>query len=154
MTQDEEDDFAHELAKMMVNTAENRKVPERKPVSLDVGLPMMRRNRQEVEEDLDGDELPQKKGMQFTLLTKKGNKQQASLVSLFLPCSPSNSCSRYRRCQWRFLSTPLSLRVRLCNENRTRRNKSSSNDWFWTTSLERRLPIKLVGNHPLFIEAT
>ncbi|GAA5822482.1 hypothetical protein JCM5353_000523 [Sporobolomyces roseus] len=96
MTQDEEDDFARELAKMMVNTAENRKVPERKPVSLDVGLPMMRRNRQEVEEDLDGDELPQKKGMQFTLLTKKGNKQQALSMEIPLDSSIAQSTTLQR----------------------------------------------------------
>ena len=76
MTQDEEDDFARELAKMMVTNNEGRKVAERKPVSLDVGLPLIKRNRQETEEDVDGDEVAQRKGMQFTLLTKKGNKQQ------------------------------------------------------------------------------
>jgi len=125
MTQDEEDDFTRELAKMMVSTAETRKVPERKPVSLDVGLPMIRRNRQEVEEDLDGEEQPQKKGMQFTLLTKKGNKQQVSLISIDSTRSSSELASSNRRSQWRYLSILLSLKVRLCNENRTKRNKSS-----------------------------
>ena len=145
MTQDEEDDFTRELAKMMVSTAETRKVPERKPVSLDVGLPMIRRNRQEVEEDLDGEEQPQKKGMQFTLLTKKGNKQQVSLISIDSSQSSSEHSSSNRRSQWRYLSILLSLKVRLSNENRTRRNKSSSNAWFLTTSLEKRPLTKLVG---------
>lgn len=87
MTQDEEDEFARELAKMMVSNNENRKVAERKPVSLDVGLPLIRRSRQETEEDVDGDEVPQKKGMQFTLLTKKGNKQQVCLLFYSFPSS-------------------------------------------------------------------
>lgn len=145
MTQDEEDDFTRELAKMMVSTAETRKVPERKPVSLDVGLPMIRRNRLEVEEDLDGEEHPQKKGMQFTLLTKKGNKQQVSLVSIDSPHSSADLSFSNRRSQWRFLSILLSLKVRLYNENRTRRNKSSSNAWSLTTSLEKKPLTKLVG---------
>jgi len=91
MTQDEEDDFARELAKMMVSNNENRKVAERKPVSLDVGLPLIRRNKQEMEEDVDGDIVPQKKGMQFTLLTKKGNKQQVSRFPFFEFWLPTNS---------------------------------------------------------------
>jgi hypothetical protein len=39
-----------------------------------------------MEEDIDGDIVPQKKGMQFTLLTKKGNKQQASRLHYFQYC--------------------------------------------------------------------
>ncbi|GAA5999470.1 hypothetical protein JCM5350_005782 [Sporobolomyces pararoseus] len=96
MTQDEEDEFARELAKMMVSNNENRKVAERKPVSLDVGLPLIRRSRQETEEDVDGDEVPQKKGMQFTLLTKKGNKQQALSMEIPLDSSIAQSTTLQR----------------------------------------------------------
>lgn len=84
MTQEEEDDFTRELAKMMVSSnAETRKVPDRKPVSLDVGIPLFRRQRADAasqlqhqeDEDISG-EATEPKGMQFTLLTKKGNKPQ------------------------------------------------------------------------------
>ncbi|GAA5985262.1 hypothetical protein JCM10908_002591 [Rhodotorula pacifica] len=87
MTQEEEDDFTRELAKMMVSSnAETRKVPDRKPVSLDVGIPLFRRQRAEAamqEEDEAGGEAAEPKGMQFTLLTKKGNKPQA--LSMEIP---------------------------------------------------------------------
>ncbi|GAA5841601.1 hypothetical protein JCM3766R1_006786 [Sporobolomyces carnicolor] len=96
MTQDEEDDFARELAKMMVTNNEGRKVADRKPVSLDVGLPLIRRNRQETEEDVDGDEVAQRKGMQFTLLTKKGNKQQALSMEIPLDSSIAQSTTLQR----------------------------------------------------------
>lgn len=84
MTQEEEDDFTRELAKMMVSSnAETRKVPDRKPVSLDVGIPLFRRQRaeaamqqQQQDEDEAAGEATEPKGMQFTLLTKKGNKPQ------------------------------------------------------------------------------
>ncbi|GAA5864331.1 hypothetical protein JCM3774_002754 [Rhodotorula dairenensis] len=91
MTQEEEDDFTRELAKMMVSSnAETRKVPDRKPVSLDVGIPLFRRQRtdaaslqqQQDDEELAG-EATEPKGMQFTLLTKKGNKPQA--LSMEIP---------------------------------------------------------------------
>ncbi|GAA6012801.1 hypothetical protein JCM11491_002566 [Sporobolomyces phaffii] len=96
MTQDEEDDFARELAKMMVSNNETRKVAERKPVSLDVGLPLIRRQRQDTEEDIDGDVASQKKGMQFTLLTKKGNKQQALSMEIPLDSSIAQSTTLQR----------------------------------------------------------
>lgn len=83
MTQEEEDDFTRELAKMMVSSnAETRKVPDRKPGSLDVGIPLFRRQRaeaamqQQQDEDEAAGEATEPKGMQFTLLTKKGNKPQ------------------------------------------------------------------------------
>ncbi|KAG0661052.1 hypothetical protein C6P46_004159 [Rhodotorula mucilaginosa] len=91
MTQEEEDDFTRELAKMMVSSnAETRKVPDRKPVSLDVGIPLFRRQRaeaamqqQQQDEDEAAGEATEPKGMQFTLLTKKGNKPQA--LSMEIP---------------------------------------------------------------------
>ncbi|GAA6002946.1 uncharacterized protein JCM10292_000260 [Rhodotorula paludigena] len=89
MTQDEEDEFARELAKMMVSTASEAR--ERKPVSLDVGIPLIRRQQQQqqqhraAEQDVgtsEAAELEEKRGMQFTLLTKKGNKQQALAMEI------------------------------------------------------------------------
>ncbi|PRQ75790.1 Armadillo-type fold [Rhodotorula toruloides] len=78
MTQEEEDDFARELAKMMVSSTEARKA-ERKPVSLDVGIPLIRKAKTEDEVAMDeaAQDSRERKGMQFTLLTKKGNRQQA-----------------------------------------------------------------------------
>lgn len=82
MTQEEEDDFVRELAKMMVSSTEARKA-ERKPVSLDVGIPLIRKDK--MEDEVTMDEASQasgdKKGMQFTLLTKKGNRQQVRTPS-------------------------------------------------------------------------
>ncbi|KPV73840.1 uncharacterized protein RHOBADRAFT_54435 [Rhodotorula graminis WP1] len=81
MTQDEEDDFARELAKMMVSSSEQR---ERKPVALDVGIPLIRRQRAEERpvEELDAAAQEEQRGMQFTLLTKRGNKQQALAMEI------------------------------------------------------------------------
>lgn len=78
MTQDEEDDFARELAKMMVSSSEQR---ERKPVALDVGIPLIRRQKAEAQaaEELEAAAQEEQRGMQFTLLTKRGNKQQVRL---------------------------------------------------------------------------
>lgn len=89
MTQEQEDDFTRELAKMMVSSnAETRKVPDRKPVSLDVGIPLFRRQRaeaamQQQDEDEAAGEVSEPKGMQFTLLTKKGNKPQVGRPPVF-----------------------------------------------------------------------
>ncbi|GAA6063250.1 hypothetical protein JCM10212_003613 [Sporobolomyces blumeae] len=96
MTQDEEDEFARELAKMMVSAGETRKVAERKPAALDVGLPLIKRNRAEPEEELDGDAPSQRRGMQFTLLTKKGNKQQALSMEIPLDSQIAQSTTLQR----------------------------------------------------------
>ncbi|GAA5932084.1 hypothetical protein JCM1841_006860 [Sporobolomyces salmonicolor] len=98
MTQEEEDDFARELAKMMVSTNEARKVAERKPAVLDVGLPLIKRHRaSEVEdEERDGEDGRHKRGMQFTLLTKRGNKQQALSMEIPLDSSIAQSTTLQR----------------------------------------------------------
>ena len=77
ITQEEEDEFTRELAKMISSTGDPRKPTERKAVPLDFAVPLAKRpqrtERAEVEEDLL-EERP--KVMSFTLLTKKGSKQQ------------------------------------------------------------------------------
>ncbi|BGP42681.1 mRNA decay protein [Rhodotorula kratochvilovae] len=89
MTQDDEDDFARELAKMMVSSSEQR---ERKPVALDVGIPLIRRQKAEDREaDAEGAAEAERRGMQFTLLTKRGNKQQA--LSMEIPRDSSIAMS-------------------------------------------------------------
>ncbi|BGP19262.1 hypothetical protein JCM10213_008219 [Rhodosporidiobolus nylandii] len=100
MTQDEEDEFARELAKMMVSS-EVRKVAERKPVALDVGIPLIRRAKAAPPPSLDEDadltgEAKPKRGMQFTLLTKKGNKQQALAMEIPLDSSIAQSTTLQR----------------------------------------------------------
>ncbi|GAA6033062.1 hypothetical protein JCM8097_000126 [Rhodosporidiobolus ruineniae] len=92
MTQDEEDEFSRELAKMMVSS-EARKVAERKPVSLDVGIPLIRRQAKPAQalEDVDDGEGRAPRGMQFTLLTKKGNKQQGLSMEIPLDSSIAQS---------------------------------------------------------------
>lgn len=128
MTQDEEDEFSRELAKMMVSNSENRKVAERKPVSLDVGLPLIRRSRQVTEDDIDGDDVPQKKGMQFTLLTKKGNKQQVRFFLLHARYSCRLLILKVphdRLYRWRFRSNPRSPRVLRCNVSRIRQSRNN-----------------------------
>ncbi|GAA5918328.1 hypothetical protein JCM6882_008215 [Rhodosporidiobolus microsporus] len=98
MTQDEEDEFTRELAKMMVSANETRKVAERKPVSLDVGIPLIRRAKPAQGRDEDGEDSGegQRKGMQFTLLTKRGNKQQALSMEIPLDSSIAQSTTLQR----------------------------------------------------------
>lgn len=100
ITQEEEDEFNRELAKMMAGAGEVRKTSERKPALMDVGVPFVKKARggtgrlQHDEEDelVEGEEQAQK-GMKFTLLTKKGSKQQVRhpsflanlLLALLLP---------------------------------------------------------------------
>ncbi|GAA5874033.1 hypothetical protein JCM8547_004811, partial [Rhodosporidiobolus lusitaniae] len=104
MTEEEEDEFARELAKMMV--ASNANETPRKPVNaLDMGIPLIKRSAAvaravEEQEELvsgSGGSTPgegggaARKGMQFTLLTKKGNKQQA--LSMEIPYDSSIAMS-------------------------------------------------------------
>lgn len=76
ITQEEEDEFNRELAKMMSGTGEPRKATERKPVALDFGVPLVRRQRARSYNDDDDEVEETGKVMNFTLLTKKGSKQQ------------------------------------------------------------------------------
>lgn len=85
MTQDEEDEFNRELAKMLSGAGETRKTVERKGGLADLGVPLLRRTKPVAEEDeiVDGVEGQPSapRGMTFTLLTKKGAKQQVSVGS-------------------------------------------------------------------------
>lgn len=75
---------------MMAGAGEARKATERKPTRLDVGVPFVKRSsnysrgREEAEDGEDGEGTGQPKGMRFTLLTKKGSKQQVRR-SLIIP---------------------------------------------------------------------
>lgn len=75
-------DFEREYAKMMSDSLESRKL-ERRP-AFDVALPVRSRPRDNVNaaNQADGDAEPAAPKMAFSVLTKKGNKQQVRLVNL------------------------------------------------------------------------
>lgn len=76
ITEEEEDEFNRELAKMLANTGEARKTVERK---LDLSVPFVKRDRSRTEEQEGVGR--EGRGMTFMLLTKKGSKQQVSCLS-------------------------------------------------------------------------
>src|SRR5436305_123581 len=71
-----EAEFDRELAKMMAESLDARKF-ERKPL-FDVPLPMRRRDRDAGEEDRPN---PPANTMAFSLLTKRGNRQQVCFMA-------------------------------------------------------------------------
>src|SRR5205809_7770274 len=75
-----EEEFDRELAKMMAESLDARKF-ERKPL-FDVPLPMRRRERDAsiAEEDRPS---PPENTMAFSLLTKRGNRQQVCFTNLY-----------------------------------------------------------------------
>ncbi|KAH6953288.1 hypothetical protein HG530_000031 [Fusarium avenaceum] len=81
---EDEADFEREYAKMMTESLESRKF-ERKQL-FDVPLPVRSKNRDANSTEGGEDELPPGQTMAFSLLTKKGNRQQTRTVEL-----PSNS---------------------------------------------------------------
>lgn len=120
ITQEQEEEFNRELAKMMANTGgEIRKAPERKTGLLDVGVPFVRKSnsgsssrfaRGEVDEEvIEGES--EKKGMMFTLLTKKGNKQQVSDRISYMQNFDAYFHTFFRLMLWKFLLNLLSLYI-------------------------------------------
>ncbi|SGZ02313.1 BQ5605_C033g11201 [Microbotryum silenes-dioicae] len=94
MTEEQEDEFTRDLAKMMAGTggsAGGGTEVRNKPVLFDVGVPFARKTaprggRIEEDEDIDREEATPK-GITFTLLTKKGNKQQTRSMEIPLESS-------------------------------------------------------------------
>lgn len=74
MSEEEEADFARDLAKMMSGTGTNKSLNAR--ANLDVGLPMLKRDGASIAAD--------ENHMTFNLLTKKGAKAQVSNNVLFV----------------------------------------------------------------------
>ncbi|CAG8501990.1 5188_t:CDS:10 [Ambispora leptoticha] len=70
----EDEDFEREFSKMMTESLESRKY-ERKPAMLDVAIPMHLKGTERSSEFVDGN-------VSFTLLTKKGNKQQMKTMEV------------------------------------------------------------------------
>lgn len=76
---------------MMVSTGELRKPAERK---LDMSVPVLKRQQPRALAEDDSplaSEETGSKGMKFTLLTKKGSKQQVGFGFVFFP-SPAREC--------------------------------------------------------------
>lgn len=76
---EEDADFEREYAKMMSESLESRKL-ERRPM-FDVALPVRSRARESNAgpDQIDGSPMPPVPKMAFSVLTKKGNKQQVSI---------------------------------------------------------------------------
>lgn len=99
-TEDDDADFAKELAKLVTDTsAESRKVDKKTALALwDTTLPppVMRKRRNE---DIDEDGEPAAEDsevMNFTLFTKRGNKQQVG-YTLRIACSERLSLRKQTR---------------------------------------------------------
>ena len=71
---EDEAEFEREYSKMMAESLESRKF-ERKPL-FDVPLPVRAKNRDATAQAESGDVAPATNTMAFSLLTKKGNRQQ------------------------------------------------------------------------------
>ncbi|CAG8543409.1 15191_t:CDS:10, partial [Acaulospora morrowiae] len=70
----DDDEFEREFSKMMTESMESRKY-ERKPAMLDVAIPMHLKGVDRATDHLEG-------SVSFTLLTKKGNKQQMKTMEV------------------------------------------------------------------------
>ncbi|KAM0791783.1 hypothetical protein ACM66B_004046 [Microbotryomycetes sp. NB124-2] len=92
MTQDDQDEFDRELAKMLSTTSETRKLERKGPSLADVGVPFVKRPKYKDEEEDVGGAPGQSareplKGLKFMVLTKKGQKQQTLSVDIPLESS-------------------------------------------------------------------
>jgi regulator of nonsense transcripts 2 len=81
-SEEEDSEFARELAKMTTDTsAESRKVDKKTALAMwdnSVLPPAARKRRADVEDENGEEETDQSQKMVFTLVTKRGNKQQVS----------------------------------------------------------------------------
>jgi hypothetical protein len=93
--QEEEDAFNREFAKMLADTTDARKVDRKTaPPVFDTAVPLIRRQQQQQAQQ---DAIPTEakaNHMQFSLLSKKGNKQQVSELTsqIVEPRSPRGYC--------------------------------------------------------------
>lgn len=80
---EDEADFEREYAKMMAESLESRKFERRQ--MFDVPLPVRPKNREVLAAPAQGEETPvRSKTMVFSLLTKKGNRQQVCFMCRLL----------------------------------------------------------------------
>ncbi|KAH8924908.1 ARM repeat-containing protein [Atractiella rhizophila] len=81
-TVEDEEEFERELAKMMIDTSDSRKAANEKRTALaDVALPVWKKKEKIRDEELD-DEEDGLQHMKFTVLTKKGNKNQTRTLQV------------------------------------------------------------------------
>lgn len=118
-------EFDRELAKMMAESLDSRKF-ERKPM-FDVPLPMRRAQRDgSTPAEDSGGEAPaaveRPNMMKFSLLSKRGNRQQVRTVDLQLHCKHTDNCCRPARSTFR--PTPVSQSP--CARNSRPRELSSN----------------------------
>ncbi|CAG8692468.1 8116_t:CDS:2, partial [Scutellospora calospora] len=71
---EEDEEFEREFSRMMTESMESRKY-ERKPAMLDVAIPMHPKGVDKAADHIDG-------SVSFTLLVKKGNKQQTKTIEV------------------------------------------------------------------------
>ena len=79
--QEEEDAFNREFAKMLADTTDARKVDRKTaPPVFDTAVPLIRRQQQQQAQQDAFPSEAKANHMQFSLLSKKGNKQQVSAL--------------------------------------------------------------------------
>lgn len=80
-SREDEEDFEREFNKMMTDSIESRKF-EKKAAMLDVPIPMNLRGSQDRRTIAQENMKPETGKMAFTLLTKKGNRQQTKIMEI------------------------------------------------------------------------
>ncbi|KAG1175001.1 hypothetical protein G6F70_000728 [Rhizopus microsporus] len=81
ISREDEEDFEREFNKMMTDSIESRKF-EKKTAMLDVPIPMNLRGSLDRRTAVRENEKPETGKMAFTLLTKKGNRQQTKIMEI------------------------------------------------------------------------
>ncbi|KAG2228461.1 hypothetical protein INT48_003160, partial [Thamnidium elegans] len=81
LSREEEEDFEREFSKMMSDSIDSRKF-EKKAAMLDVPIPMNLRGAQDRRTLAQGTNKTEPGKMAFTLLTKKGNRQQTKIMEV------------------------------------------------------------------------
>lgn len=81
LSREDEEDFEREFSKMMSDSVESRKF-EKKAAMLDVPIPMNLRGSQDRRTMAQDNNKPETGKMAFTLLTKKGNRQQTRIMEV------------------------------------------------------------------------
>ncbi|OAD02083.1 hypothetical protein MUCCIDRAFT_74058 [Mucor lusitanicus CBS 277.49] len=81
LSREEEEEFEREFSKMMSDSIDSRKF-EKKAAMLDVPIPMNLRGSQDRRTIAQGTNKPETGKMAFTLLTKKGNRQQTKIMEV------------------------------------------------------------------------
>lgn len=89
-SEEAEAEFAKELAKMVTDTsAESRKVDKKTALALwdSAVIPPNVRKKKVDEDEEDGSEANGHDVMSFTVITKRGNKQQVRIPNIFSSCN-------------------------------------------------------------------